>query len=218
MRVLLAGLVSLAVVAGLVGLLVHRGGHHAPAEAASSPSCAPVQPNVSQALAGARVTVSPAPQSRDASAVTQISMLGVPADELSDVTITGSRSGAHPGRLAAYSQGDGASFLPAPAFGKASWSASTRSCADGHATEHPFVVELPRRRRATGAGSASTAARRGPAATRRRPRRAPAPRTYQSFRSRPDLRPPTVTVSAQAGPRPARCSWPRTPGTASTAR
>ena len=36
--------------------------------------------------------------------------------ELADVTVTGSRSGAHPGRLEAYSQGDGASFVPARPF------------------------------------------------------------------------------------------------------
>jgi hypothetical protein len=40
----------------------------------------------------------------------------VPARSLSQITVTGSVSGAHPGRLLAYSQGDGASFVPAHPF------------------------------------------------------------------------------------------------------
>ncbi|HEY2216834.1 MAG TPA: hypothetical protein VGH21_05020, partial [Solirubrobacteraceae bacterium] len=48
-------------------------------EPAISPSCVPPQLNVTAALAGGRVTVSPAPQSRDASVSTQLSILGVPA-------------------------------------------------------------------------------------------------------------------------------------------
>ena len=71
------------------------------ARAAAPPRCAPGHLNASQALAGSRVTVSPAPATRDSSAATQISMLGVPAAELSGVTVSGSRSGPHPGRLIA---------------------------------------------------------------------------------------------------------------------
>ncbi|HWJ49596.1 MAG TPA: hypothetical protein VNR42_01170, partial [Solirubrobacteraceae bacterium] len=84
--------------------------------ASSSPSCVPPRLNVSAALAGSRVTVSPGPETRDASATTQISLLGVPAGELTNVVVNGSRTGAHPGRLAAYSQGDGASFVPSKPF------------------------------------------------------------------------------------------------------
>ena len=46
---------------------------------------------------------------------TQISLLGAPASALSGVSASGSHSGAHPGRLIAYSQGDGASFVPSQA-------------------------------------------------------------------------------------------------------
>jgi hypothetical protein len=81
-----------------------------------SPSCTPAHSDASAALAGARVTVSPMPGARDASVSTQISMLGPPAGELSHVTATGSLSGAHPGQLLAYSQGDGASFVPSRPF------------------------------------------------------------------------------------------------------
>jgi hypothetical protein len=85
-------------------------------EPSVSPSCVPSRLNVSAALAGARVTVSPEPDSRDASVSTQISMLGPSASELADVTVRGSSSGAHAGRLVAYSQGDGASFVPSRPF------------------------------------------------------------------------------------------------------
>src|ERR1700691_5973024 len=80
-----------------------------------APACAPSTLNTSAQLDGS-VTVSPLPGSRDATPQTQISFLGVPASELSDVTVTGSDTGPHSGRLAAYSQGDGASFLPAHPF------------------------------------------------------------------------------------------------------
>src|SRR5207245_1999982 len=66
-------------------------------------------------LAGA-VTVSPVPGSRDAPGHTQISFLGVPAAQLRVTSVVGSHTGAHRGRLLAYSQGDGASFVPAKPF------------------------------------------------------------------------------------------------------
>ena len=62
------------------------------------------------------MTVSPLAGSRDVSAQAQVSFLGVPARELSGVHVVGSRTGAHAGRLSAYSQGDGASFLPSRPF------------------------------------------------------------------------------------------------------
>jgi hypothetical protein len=56
--------------------------------------------------------MSPLSGSRDASADTQISFLGVLARALSHLDVRGSSSGEHSGRLLAYSQGDGASFVP----------------------------------------------------------------------------------------------------------
>ncbi|HEX8713986.1 MAG TPA: hypothetical protein VF706_00330, partial [Solirubrobacteraceae bacterium] len=124
-RVALAGAALALLVAAAVLLVVlrsPRAGADANARASRfvepsvSPSCTPSRLNVSAALAGSRVTVSPEPDSRDASVSTQISMLGPPASELSHVTVVGAQSGAHPGRLAAYSQGDGASFVPSRPF------------------------------------------------------------------------------------------------------
>ena len=62
------------------------------------------------------VTVSPAPGTPDASPSTQISFLGGAGTTVSDVKVTGSRSGSHAGRLEAYSTGTGESFLPASPF------------------------------------------------------------------------------------------------------
>jgi len=130
------------------------------------------------------VTVSPLPGSRDASPETQISFLGVPAHELAHISVTGSRTGRHAGRLLAYSQGDGASFLPARRF------------AEG---ERVQVRASIRRRGATRtlldrfAVAVSDPISSTP--ERVRPGRAG---EIQGFRSRPDLHPPTVAVSVDA--------------------
>ena len=84
--------------------------------APSASSCEPSQLNRSAVLPGTSLAVSPLPGSYDASANTQISLLGAPASSLSAVSVRGSHSGSHPGRLLAYSQGDGASFVPTKAF------------------------------------------------------------------------------------------------------
>jgi hypothetical protein len=78
--------------------------------------CEPTTFNRSATLPGTPLSVSPLPDSYDASARTQISMLGAPASAISNVSTKGSETGAHRGRLRAYSQGDGASFVPSTPF------------------------------------------------------------------------------------------------------
>ncbi len=69
------------------------------------------------ALAAANaVTVSPLPGTPDASPATQISFLGGAGTQIASVRVVGSRSGAHSGRLEAYSTATGESFLPAKPF------------------------------------------------------------------------------------------------------
>ena len=64
------------------------------------------------------MTISPLPGSRDASPQTQISFLGVPAGELSAVSVVGSRTGAHTGRMAAYrAEIGGTTTGPSPTAG-----------------------------------------------------------------------------------------------------
>jgi hypothetical protein len=195
-RAAVFGAALLLVAAGLIALLALRSGR-AGADAMAtaskfkepsvSPSCTPPRLDVSAALAGSRVTVSPAPDSRDASASTQISMLGPPASELSRVTVKGSLSGAHAGRLVAYSQGDGASFVPNTPF------------TQGEIVSVHAEIGQPDGAGATPFAWSFTAAVQDhggvPGGS---PRPAPREASYQGFHSRPDLQPPTVTVTARA--------------------
>jgi Arylsulfotransferase (ASST) len=152
--------------------------------AATPASCAPTVLNRSALLAGA-VTVSPLPGSRDASPLTQISLLGVPAGELSGVSVTGSRSGPHRGRLEAYSQGDGASFLPSRPFRPGEHvrvRATLTQSGVAKTLSYGFDVAVPDTFGEAGGSSTPPSE----------------PRDYQSFHTRPDLRPPTITVTAHA--------------------
>ncbi len=130
------------------------------------------------------MTVSPLAGSRDATPQTQISFLGVPAGALSAISVVGSRTGAHSGRLAPYSQGDGASFLPSSPFvpgervtvrARVRVGGSVRALLD----EFQVVSQDP---------ISSTPRRTQPAS----------PPEVQGFHSRPDLQPPLVTVTAQS--------------------
>jgi len=187
-----AGVSTLAVLAALLALLAPTAAHAATLQQPASPSCVPARLNVSAALAAGRVTVSPAPDTMDASATTQISMLGVPAGELSHITVQGSRTGSHSGRLAAYSQGDGASFLPSRPFDDGELVTVHASISEGTKTI-PFawrftvaVRDDPGTASATNTAPASSSAP------------LPAPKEYQSFHSAPSLRPPDITVSSTA--------------------
>lgn len=149
----------------------------------SAPTCTPTRLNYSALLDGA-VTVSPLPGSRDATPQTQISFLGVPASRLSVLSVTGSRSGPHPGRLAPYSQGDGASFLPSRPFTEGELvtvrallrtGGSSKPLRDQFRVAHQDVLS-------------STPERTHPGATSE----------IQSFRSRADLHPPPLTVTTDS--------------------
>jgi hypothetical protein len=85
---------------------------HSSARSALAPACLPATVAHTAALPGVAVDVSPAPGTDSANPHTQISFLGVPAAQVDEVSVQGSRSGRHAGRLKAYSQGDGASFAP----------------------------------------------------------------------------------------------------------
>src|SRR6202035_29200 len=169
MRALILG-PSLALGLGLA-LPVQR------AEAASGPACTPATLNNS-ALQGGAVTVSPLAGSRDASPRTQISFLGVPVGQLRAIRVLGSRTGAHAGRLAPYSQGDGGSFLPALPFAEGERVTVQARVSVGGASRRvldTFVI-----------GHANPLALTPEAV---HPGRAA---DVQSFLSRPDLHPPAV--------------------------
>ena len=150
-----------------------------------APACVPSTLNESAALAGGAITVTPAPDTRDASYLTQISFLGLPAADIADVSVSGSRSGAHAGRLAPYSQGDGASFV------------STKPFTQGEVvTIHAILRRLngstPIAWRFTVAevDSVSRSLETSPP-----PAPPPKPSELQHFVSRPDLLPPAVKVT-----------------------
>jgi len=155
----------------------------AAAAAQTGPPCVPATVDNSAILAGA-VTVSPLPGSRDATPQTQISFLGVPARELSGVRVEGSLSGVHSGSLQPYSQGDGASFVPSRPFAEGERVTAraqlraggrTHALVDTFAIAHEDLISSEPERIHPG-----TAAE------------------VQSFRSRPDLHPPLVTVTANS--------------------
>jgi hypothetical protein len=83
---------------------------------ATSASIALGDPGAVAAAAANPVTVSPLPGTPDASPTTQISFLGGAGTTVANVSVVGSRSGAHPGRLQTYSTGTGESFIPAKPF------------------------------------------------------------------------------------------------------
>src|SRR4051794_32508527 len=60
--------------------------------------------------------VYPAPGTLTASAKTQLTFRGGDAASLGKITVKGSRSGTHAGKLAPHSDGQGASFLPDKPF------------------------------------------------------------------------------------------------------
>jgi hypothetical protein len=173
---------SAALLAAALALLFALGSASAPA-AAPGPACKPATLDASALLDGA-VTVSPMPGAADASPSTQISFLGVPAASLRDVSVVGSRSGRHAGALKAYSQSDGASFVPSRPFTAGEQVSVTAILVRG-TTQTPLrfsftvaVVDVlsrvPEPRRALAAGS------------------------LQHFASRPTLVPPRVEVEVSA--------------------
>ncbi|HEY2317366.1 MAG TPA: arylsulfotransferase family protein [Solirubrobacteraceae bacterium] len=69
----------------------------------------------SHAAAGP-VAVFPVPGARFAAPSTQITFRGIPASQFGAIRVTGSKSGAHTGRVMSDSDGHGGSFLPAKPF------------------------------------------------------------------------------------------------------
>jgi hypothetical protein len=114
--VLLVAIIAIAIAIVLVGCGGSSGSRDSASQSGNSPACLPATLNHSAKLEGAPVDVSPAPETETANPHTQISFLGVPAAEIREVSVVGQHSGDHPGHLGVYSQGDGASFVPASPF------------------------------------------------------------------------------------------------------
>jgi hypothetical protein len=153
-----------------VVLLVTVGG---PLGATAAATAIPVPP----------VTISPLPGTPDATPSTQISFLGAPASELHDVTVVGSRSGPHSGKLYGYSTAAGASFLPARGFD------------EGERVTVTAVIESGASK--TRVGTSFSIARLY-ALPREPSHPVSTASDVQSFHSRHDLSPPAVHVTVPA--------------------
>lgn len=130
--------------------------------------------------APASVYVYPIPGGRVASPQTQITFRGAPVSQLGSVIVVGSRSGAHRGRLAAHSDGHGASFIPTKPFapGERVTVKSSVSIIGGQGNSFQFITAKP------------APAFKGPSLP-------PIPRLRgdtQRFQSRPDLRPVAIKI------------------------
>jgi len=158
------------VLTGLLGAVV------GPVAGAAAATNAPAPP---------AVTISPLPGTPDATPSTQISFLGAPTSELHDITVVGSRSGAHSGRLASYATAAGASFLPSRGFDE-----------DERVTVTAVVGSGASRRRI---GTSFTIAHLYSLPSEP-PAKRPADSSadVQGFHSRHDLSPPVVDVTVPA--------------------
>ena len=77
-----------------------------------------------------------------ASPQTQISLRGVEVSGIRDLSVAGSRSGPHPGRLVPFPQGDGASFMPDNPF-EAGETVDVRLKVDGKTRRLRFTIAQP---------------------------------------------------------------------------
>jgi Arylsulfotransferase (ASST) len=146
--------------------------------------CAPATLNRSAVLPGTSLAVSPLPDSYDASSRTQISLLGAPPQALAGVRVSGSQTGAHPGRLLGYSQGDGASFVPSRPF-RPGEAVSVRGRLKAGSRLERFAFHFVIARADTLSYKPSA-------------HRTHDANEMQHFHSRPDLMPPVVAVTARS--------------------
>jgi hypothetical protein len=133
------------------------------------------------------VTVSPLPDTEDASPQTQIDFLGRPGTRVLSVRVRGSSSGAHGGRLQAYSTGTGESFIPAHSF-----------------VAGELVSVSARVRTGTGpvaeARTSFTIAHQASISTKEFPIQKGEASAVQHYGSAPTLTPSTLTVTTPAKP------------------
>src|SRR5438270_3161370 len=130
------------------------------------------------------VSISPLNGTPDASLHTQISLVGAPAGDLKHISVVGSRSGRHVGRLHPYASAPGGSFVVAKPF------------LPGEQVTASAVIQHSRGRGRRVSSSFTIA---HPASYPHVPMEPPVPAkpgTVQSFVSQPGLHPPTVQVSA----------------------
>ena len=132
------------------------------------------------------VTVSPLNGTPDASPTTQISFLGVPAADLSQISVRGSRSGSHSGKLEAYATGTGASFVVPRPF------------ASGETVTVSALETVEGQHRSIGTSFTVGSLYAIPPAPPTPPPPVAPPGTVASLVSVPTIHPPTVAVTTPA--------------------
>lgn len=152
--------------------------------APAGPRCVPSTLNRSAVLPGGSLAVSPLPDSYDASPGTQISLLGATPQALSAISVSGSQTHRHSGRLVAYSQGDGASFVPSKPFRSGETvSVRGRVAIAGKKELFAFHFVVAQLDHLTYTPSAHIASNPG---------------EVQHFHSRADLQPPALVITARS--------------------
>jgi hypothetical protein len=138
------------------------------------------------AASASTVTISPIAGTATAMPGTQISFLGAAASTLGRLSVVGSQSGRHAGRLHAYASSRGASFVPSKAF---------------FPGEHVTVraVWRPTKGTRVALGSAFNVAVPATVPLEEFPPVPGKPSDVQSFQTLPELHPPVVTVHQPAG-------------------
>ena len=150
------------------------------------------------------VTISPLKGTLDASPTTQISFLGVPAADLSQIVVRGSQSGTHAGKLELYATGTGASYQPDRPFavGEQVTVSAVETVQGVHGTIGTsftvgklFIVPPPSGPTGT-TGATGPAGATGPSGAMGAS--GTVPRGVDNFVSLPNVHPPTVTVTTPA--------------------
>jgi hypothetical protein len=156
----------------------------------SSASSGALTPTADVSSASGAVTVSPLPGTPDASPATQISFLGGPGTQVSDVHVVGSHSGSHGGSLRAYSTGTGESFVPKSRFAEGE-----------HVTVHARVQSGGTTQTVS---TSFTIAHQDAVSQTQFPINPGNPRAIQHYSSAPSLTPSTVSITtpAKAGASP----------------
>lgn len=132
------------------------------------------------------VAVSPQPGTEDASPDSQISFLGPAGTKVNDVSVTGSESGPHAGKIEPYSTGTGASYVLAKPFVQGE-RVSVRALVGRGEPRRPVT-------------SVFTVAHQAPVSQSEFPKTSGNPAAVQHFATQPYATPSTVTVSTP--PRP----------------
>ncbi|HVR04418.1 MAG TPA: arylsulfotransferase family protein [Solirubrobacteraceae bacterium] len=190
-RAALAALGLVAVAAAIAAaVLAATGGFSG---ASRSPACLTASIEHSAQLPASSIYVSPAPGTVTANPSTQISFLGVPRGAIRAVSVLAQRSGLHAGRLLAYSQGDGASFVPDRPFAPGEQVSVTATIAVGSYFSPPQPTPPLPRRRVSFSFRVDTPYPTTEASTFPNP--AAQPSDYQSFATLPGAQVPTLTVT-----------------------